>query len=145
MAEARRSMGEHVQAMLDLKARGATVFDYGNNIRAEAQKAGVQNAFDFPGFVPGLHPAAVLRGQGAVPLGRRSRANRTTCARPTRPCSRLFPNDAALARWIRLARERVKPQGLPARICWLGYGERAKAGPRLQRAGAHAAASRRRS
>jgi len=88
MAEARRSMAEHVRAMLDLQKQGAVTFDYGNNIRAEAKKAGVENAFDFPGFVP----------------------------------------NAALARWIRLAREHVAFQGLPARICWLGYGERAKMG-----------------
>ena len=120
-------MGEHVRAMLDLKARGSVVFDYGNNIRAEAQKAGVANAFDFPGFVPAYIRPALLRGQGTVPLGLPlGRPRRPRGHRRRRP--RDLPAGRALARWITLARERVKPQGLPARICWLGYGERAKMG-----------------
>ena len=128
MAEARRSMGEHVRAMLDLKARGSVVFDYGNNIRAEAQKAGVANAFDFPGFVPAYIRPLFCEGKGPVPLGLPLRATPRTCAATDEAVLETFPDDAALARWITLARERVKSQGLPARICWLGYGERAKMG-----------------
>ena len=127
MAEARRSMGEHVQAMLDLKARGAVVFDYGNNIRAEAQKAGVLNAFDFPGFVPAYIRPLFCEGKGPfrwVCLSGELDDLRVT----DEAVLESFPHDQALARWIRLARERVAPQGLPARICWLGYGERARLG-----------------
>ena len=127
MAEARRSMGEHVQAMLDLKAKGSIAFDYGNNIRAEAQKAGVANAFDFPGFVPAYIRPLFCEGKG--PFRWACLSGETDDLRATdEAILETFPHDAALARWIRLARERVKPQGLPSRICWLGYGERAKAG-----------------
>jgi len=127
MAEARRSMGEHVKAMLDLKARGATVFDYGNNIRAEAQKAGVANAFDFPGFVPAYIRPLFCEGKGPFRWACLSGDPQDLRATDDAVLE-TFPGDAALARWIRLARERVAPQGLPARICWLGYGERAKLG-----------------
>jgi urocanate hydratase len=127
MAEARRSMAEHVRAMLDLKKKGAVVFDYGNNIRAEAQKAGVADAFDFPGFVPAYIRPLFCEGKGpfrwAVLSGSTDDLAVTDDA-----VLRTFPEDKALARWIRMARERVKPQGLPARICWLGYGERARMG-----------------
>jgi urocanate hydratase len=127
MAEARRSMGEHVRAMLDLKARGSVVFDYGNNIRAEAQKAGVENAFDFPGFVPAYIRSLFCEGKGpfrwACLSGELDDLKATDDA-----VLATFPQDRALARWITLARERVKPQGLPSRICWLGYGERSKMG-----------------
>ena len=127
MAEARRSMGEHVQAMLDLKAKGSIVFDYGNNIRAEAQKAGVANAFDIPGFVPAYIRPLFCEGKG--PFRWACLSGEPDDLRATDDAVlETFPQDAALARWIRLARERVKPQGLPARICWLGYGERAKLG-----------------
>jgi urocanate hydratase len=127
MAEARRSMGEHVRAMLELKAKGSIVFDYGNNIRAEAKKAGVQNAFDFPGFVPAYIRPLFCEGKG--PFRWACLSGELDDLRATDDAVlETFPHDAALARWIRLARERVKPQGLPARICWLGYGERAKLG-----------------
>ncbi len=138
MAEARRSMGEHVRAMLDLMRRGAVTFDYGNNIRAEAKKAGVEDAFAFPGFVPAYIRPLFCEGKGpfrwAVLSGDPEDLRVTDDA-----VLRTFPEDQALARWIRLARERVKSQGLPARICWLGYGERAKLGlifNRLVRTGA---------
>jgi urocanate hydratase len=127
MAEARRSMGEHVQAMLDLKARGSVVFDYGNNIRAEAVKAGVANAFDFPGFVPAYIRPLFCEGKGPFRWACLS-GDPADLAATDEAVLEAFPRDAALARWIHLARERVKPQGLPARICWLGYGERAKMG-----------------
>jgi urocanate hydratase len=127
MAEARRSMGEHVQAMLDLKARGSVVFDYGNNIRSEALKAGVLNAFDFPGFVPAYIRPLFCEGKGpfrwACLSGDPADLDATDEA-----VLETFPQDQALARWIHLARERVRPQGLPSRICWLGYGERARMG-----------------
>jgi urocanate hydratase len=127
MAEATRSMGEHVQAMLAFKASGSVAFDYGNNIRAEARKAGVQNAFDIPGFVPAYIRPLFCEGKGpfrwAVLSGEPEDLAVTDDA-----VLRTFPDDKPLARWITLARERVKSQGLPARICWLGYGERAKMG-----------------
>ncbi len=127
MAEARRSMGEHVRAMLDLRKLGAVVFDYGNNIRAEAQKAGVEDAFDFPGFVPAYIRPLFCEGKGPFRWVCLS-GDPADLARTDDAVLRAFPEDAALARWITLARERVKPQGLPARICWLGYGERARMG-----------------
>ena len=127
MAEARRSMGEHVQAMLDLKALGSIVFDYGNNIRAEAVKAGVLNAFDFPGFVPAYIRPLFCEGKGPFRWACLS-GDADDLAATDEAVLATFPEDRALARWIRLARERVKPQGLPSRICWLGYGERAKMG-----------------
>ena len=127
MAEARRSMGEHVQAMLDLKALGSVVFDYGNNIRAEAKKAGVENAFDFPGFVPAYIRPLFCEGKGPFRWACLS-GDPDDLTATDEAVLATFPEDRALARWIHLARERVKPQGLPSRICWLGYGERAKMG-----------------
>jgi urocanate hydratase len=138
MREALRSMAEHVRAMLELMRRGAVTFDYGNNIRAQARKAGVDDAFDFPGFVPAYIRPLFCEGKGpfrwAVLSGDMDDLHVTDDA-----VLRTFPEDAALQRWIALARERVKPQGLPARICWLGYGERARMGlvfNRLVRTGA---------
>jgi len=127
MEEARRSMGEHVRAMLDLKAAGAVVFDYGNNIRAEAQKAGVANAFDFPGFVPAYIRPLFCEGKGPFRWACLSGDPRDLAVTDDAVLE-TFPENRALARWITLARERVPPQGLPSRICWLGYGERAKMG-----------------
>jgi urocanate hydratase len=127
MAEARRSMGEHVRAMLDLKANGSVVFDYGNNIRAEAKKAGVDDAFAFPGFVPAYIRPLFCEGKGPFRWVCLS-GDLADLAATDDAVLRTFPGDAALGRWIHMARERVKPQGLPARICWLGYGERAKMG-----------------
>ncbi|HEY3122283.1 MAG TPA: urocanate hydratase, partial [Vicinamibacteria bacterium] len=127
MAEARRSIAEHVRAMLDLQRRGAVTFDYGNNIRAEAQKAGVEDAFAFPGFVPAYIRPLFCEGKGPFRWAVLS-GDPDDLAATDEAVLRTFPEDRALARWIRLARERVKLQGLPARICWLGYGERAKMG-----------------
>jgi urocanate hydratase len=126
-AEARRTMGEHVQAMLDLMRAGAVTFDYGNNIRAEAEKAGVKDAFAFPGFVPAYIRPLFCEGKGPFRWAVLS-GDPADLAATDDAVLRTFPEDEALARWIRLARERVKSQGLPARICWLGYGERAKMG-----------------
>jgi urocanate hydratase len=125
--EARRSMGEHVRAMLALKARGSVVFDYGNNIRAEAQRAGVENAFDFPGFVPAYIRPLFCEGKGPFRWACLS-GDPDDLRASDEAALACFPHDQALARWIRLARERVATQGLPARILWLGYGERARLG-----------------
>jgi urocanate hydratase len=127
MAEARRAMAEHVRAMLDFKARGSVVFDYGNNIRAEAKGAGVANAFDFPGFVPAYIRPLFCEGKGPFRWAVLS-GDPADLAVTDDAVLATFPEDLALRRWISLARERVKSQGLPARICWLGYGERAKLG-----------------
>jgi urocanate hydratase len=127
MAEARRAIAEHVRAMLDLQRRGAVTFDYGNNIRAEAQKAGVEDAFTFPGFVPAYIRPLFCEGKGPFRWVVLS-GDPEDLAATDEAVLRTFPEDRALARWIRLARERVALQGLPARICWLGYGERAKMG-----------------
>jgi len=131
-------MADHVRAMLALQSAGAVTFDYGNNIRAQAKEAGVEDAFDFPGFVPAYIRPLFCEGKGpfrwAVLSGDPDDLKVTDDA-----VLRTFPEDEALARWIKLAREKVKPQGLPARICWLGYGERAKMGVvfnRLVRVGA---------
>src|SRR5438552_445904 len=127
MREARRAMGEHVRAMLDLKGRGAVTFDYGNNIRAEAKRAGVEDAFDIPGFVPAYIRPLFCEGKGPFRWAVLS-GDPADLALTDDAVLRTFPQDRALGRWITLARERVALQGLPARICWLGYGERAKMG-----------------
>jgi urocanate hydratase len=127
MAEARRSMAEHVRAMLDLKKQGAVTFDYGNNIRAEAQKAGVEDAFAFPGFVPAYIRPLFCEGKGPFRWAVLS-GDPDDLAVTDEAVLRTFPENEPLGRWIRMARERVQFQGLPARICWLGYGERAKMG-----------------
>jgi len=121
------SMGAHVEAMLEFKKRGSHVFDYGNNIRAQAVKAGVKNAFDFPGFVPTYIRPQFCLGRGPfrwVALSGDPEDIHTT----DRELKKLFPDDKGLHRWLDMAAERIKFQGLPARICWLGYGQREKAG-----------------
>jgi len=121
------SMGAHVKAMLTLQARGAVTFDYGNNLRAGAEKAGVTNAFDIVGFVPLYIRPLFCEGKGPFRWVALS-GDPGDIAETDREILRLFPGNAALKRWITLAGERVAFQGLPARICWLGYGERAQAG-----------------
>ncbi len=121
------SMGAHVEAMLALKSRGAVTFDYGNNLRAGAEKAGVTNAFDIAGFVPLYIRPLFCEGKGPFRWAALS-GDPGDIAETDREILRLFPENAALRRWITLAGERVSFQGLPARICWLGYGERARAG-----------------
>jgi urocanate hydratase len=121
------SMAQHVRAMLGFKRAGAHVFDYGNNLRAMAQDAGVQDAFDYPGFIPAYLRPLFCEGQGPfrwVALSGDPRDIAVTDAK----LKELFPHKAALHRWLDLAGERVAFQGLPARICWLGYGERDQAG-----------------
>ena len=124
------SVAEHVRGMLDFLDAGAIVFDYGNNIRAMAQRAGVERAFDFPGFVPAFIRPLFCRGSGPFRFVALS-GDAADIARCDRELLALFPQDEHLRRWIELARERVAFQGLPARICWLGYGDRAAAGLRF--------------
>ena len=121
------TMAVHVQAMLDFKAAGSHVFDYGNNLRAGAVEGGVENAFDFPGFVPAYIRPLFCEGKGPfrwVALSGDPEDIYTT----DQALLELFPEDETLSRWLKLARERVHFQGLPSRICWLGYGARHRAG-----------------
>jgi len=124
------SMADQVRAMLDLQSAGAITFDYGNNIRAQAQAAGVDNAFDFPGFVPAFIRPLFCEGKGPFRWVALS-GDPADIRRTDDAVLELFPENESLARWIRMAQERVPFQGLPARICWLGYGERARAGLRF--------------
>jgi urocanate hydratase len=125
-----QSIADHVRAMLDFQRAGSVVFDYGNNIRAQAREAGVTDAFDFPGFVPAFIRPLFSEGKGpfrwAALSGKPEDILKTDAA-----LMELFPDNASLHRWLRLAEEKVPFQGLPARICWLGYGERARAGLRI--------------
>ena len=127
IAESMRSMGAHVRAMLEMQRRGAVTFDYGNNIRAQAQQAGVANAFDIAGFVPLFIRPLFCEGQGPFRWVLLS-GDLKDLERTDRAVLETFPDNEHLCRWIRLASERVPHQGLPARICWLGYGDRAKMG-----------------
>jgi urocanate hydratase len=122
-----RSMAVHVEAMLALQKKGAVTFDYGNNIRAQAKKAGVENAFDIPGFVPEYIRPLFCEGRGPFRWVALS-GDPKDIARTDRLALELFPKNHTLSRWMKLARERIQFQGLPARICWLGYGERAEFG-----------------
>jgi urocanate hydratase len=124
------SMAVHVRAMLELQRRGAVAFDYGNNLRAQAAEAGVADAFRIPGFVPEYIRPLFCEGKGPFRWAALS-GEPEDIYRTDQAVLDAFPGDEALARWIRLAREKVQFQGLPARICWLGYGERAKLGLRF--------------
>jgi urocanate hydratase len=124
------SMAVHVRAMLDLQRRGAVTFDYGNNLRAQAAEAGVGDAFRIPGFVPEYIRLLFCEGKGPFRWAALS-GDPEDIYRTDRAVLEAFPGDESLARWIRLAREKVQFQGLPARICWLGYGERAALGLRF--------------
>jgi urocanate hydratase len=121
------SMAIHVRAMLELQKKGSVVFDYGNNIRAQAFQAGVKDAFNYPGFVPAYIRPLFCEGKGPFRWVALS-GDSEDIAKTDEAVLKEFPNDEALARWIRMAREKVKFQGLPARICWLGYGQRARMG-----------------
>ncbi|BCJ64194.1 urocanate hydratase [Polymorphospora rubra] len=129
-ARARASMAKHVEAMVGFLDAGAEVFDYGNSIRGEAQLHGYERAFDFPGFVPAYIRPLFCEGKGPFRWAALS-GDPADIAATDRAVLDLFPENEALARWIRLAGERVAFQGLPARICWLGYGERDRAGVRF--------------
>ena len=124
------SIAVHVQAMLDMQKRGAVTFDYGNNIRTIAYEGGVENAYDFPGFIPAYIRPMFAEGRGPFRWVALS-GNPRDIAVTDDLVLELFPEDEVLSRWIRLARDRVRFQGLPARICWLGYGERAQFGERI--------------
>ena len=126
------SMAVHCRAMLRLQSLGAVTFDYGNNLRGQAKAAGVEEAFGYPGFVPAYIRPMFCEGRGPFRWAALSGDPRDIHA-TDEAVLRLFPKDPVLARWIPLARERVKFQGLPARICWLGYGERAEFGLEINR------------
>jgi urocanate hydratase len=122
-----RSMADHVRALLAFRADGAVVFDYGNNLRAQALEAGVPDAFAYPGFVPAFIRPQFCEGRGPFRWAALS-GDPSDILRTDRVILELFPDDAGLRRWIEMAEAKVPHQGLPARICWLGYGERARAG-----------------
>jgi urocanate hydratase len=130
VVRARESMATHVEAMVGFMDAGAEVFDYGNSIRGEAKLAGYERAFDFPGFVPAYIRPLFCEGKGPFRWAALS-GDPEDIAKTDRAILDLFPEDEALSRWIRLAGEKVRFEGLPARICWLGYGERHRAGLRF--------------
>lgn len=129
-ARAMQSMAQHVQAMLDWQSRGSVVFDYGNNLRQRAFDFGVKDAFSYPGFVPAYIRPLFCEGKGPFRWVALS-GDPNDIYVTDRAIMELFPEDDHLNRWLRLAQDRIAFQGLPARICWLGYGERALAGLRL--------------
>jgi urocanate hydratase len=124
------SIATHVRAMLAFHRSGSVVFDYGNNIRNFAREAGVTDAFDFPGFVPAFIRPLFCEGKGPFRWAALS-GDPNDILKTDAALAALFPEDESLHRWLRLAEEKVPFQGLPARICWLGYGERAKAGLKI--------------
>lgn len=123
----KKAMADHVQAMLNLKSKGAVTFDYGNNIRAFAKEAGCENAFDIKGFVPEYIRPLFCTGKGPFRWAALS-GDPADIAKTDELARKLFPNDQTLMRWMNNAAPKIKFQGLPARICWLGYGDRAKMG-----------------
>lgn len=127
IAKAKKSIAKHVRAMLEMKKRGAVVFEYGNNIRRQAYDEGVTDAFEILGYVPEFIRDLFCEGSGPFRWAALS-GDPEDIYKTDEKILELFPEDKHLARWIKLARERVAFQGLPARICWLRYGERAKAG-----------------
>jgi urocanate hydratase len=127
MQRSMRAMADHVRAMLAFQEAGSVVFDYGNNLRGEAHDAGLTDAFSYPGFVPAYIRPLFCRGIGPFRWAVLSGEPADIEAIDSRLAS-LFPDDALLQRWLELAPGRVAFQGLPARICWLGYGDRARAG-----------------
>jgi len=126
------SIKVHVEAMLELQKLGAITFDYGNNIREQARKRGVENAFDFPGFVPAFIRPLFCEGKGPFRWVAIS-GDEEDIYKIDRRIEEIFPEDERLLRWIKMAGEQVSFQGLPSRICWLGYGDRAKLGLEMNR------------
>lgn len=124
------SMARHVEAMLEFQNRGAIVFDYGNNLRQRAKDNGVENAFDYPGFVPAYIRPLFCEGKGPFRWVALS-GDKEDIYKTDQAIMNLFPDNDHLCKWLTMAQEQVEFQGLPARICWLGYGERAKAGLKL--------------
>jgi len=135
LQRAGESIATHVRAMLDMMRAGAVTFDYGNNIRAQAMKYGVSDAMAFPGFVPAYVRPLFCEGRGPFRWAALS-GDPADIAVTDDLVLKLFPENESLARWIKLAREKVHFQGFPARICWLGYGERARFGEALNGLGA---------
>ncbi|HEX6330359.1 MAG TPA: urocanate hydratase [Actinomycetota bacterium] len=127
---AHRSMAEHVRAMVGFLDQGSVVFDYGNNLRAGAREGGFRRAYDYPGFVPAFVRPMFCEGKGPFRWAALS-GDPEDIAKTDAAVAELFPGDESLHRWLSLAADRVAYQGLPARICWLGYGERARAGLRF--------------
>ncbi len=127
-----RSMAEHVRGILKLKEMGSICFDYGNNLRGQAKKAGVENAFDYPGFVPAYIRPLFCEGKGPFRWVALS-GDPEDIYKTDEKVKELFPDDKSLLRWIELAKEKVQFQGLPSRICWLGYNQRAKFGVALNK------------
>ncbi|MGB6868950.1 MAG: urocanate hydratase, partial [Acidobacteriaceae bacterium] len=123
----RQSMATHVEAILTMQKRGAVAFDYGNNLRAQAQIAGVQNAFDYPGFVPAFIRDSFCEGRGPFRWAALS-GDPADIAATDKALLELFPYDQRLTSWLTYAADQIAFQGLPARICWLGYGQRDRAG-----------------
>ncbi len=124
------SMAKHVEAMLEFQRRGSIVFDYGNNLRQRAKDNGIANAFDYPGFVPAYIRPLFCEGKGPFRWVALS-GDKEDIYKTDEAIMNLFPEDDHLAKWLTMAQESVEFQGLPARICWLGYGARAKAGLKL--------------
>jgi urocanate hydratase len=127
LTRAREAMATHVRAMLEFQRQGSIVFDYGNNLRAQAKIAGVKNAFDYPGFVPAFIRDSFCEGRGPFRWVALS-GDAEDIAKTDRALLELFPHDTRLQNWLTYAAEQIAFQGLPARICWLGYRERDKAG-----------------
>ncbi len=130
--ESFRSMAEHVNGILKLKEMGSICFDYGNNLRGQAKKAGVENAFDYPGFVPAYIRPLFCEGKGPFRWVALS-GDPEDIYKTDEKVKELFPDDKSLLTWIELAKEKVQFQGLPSRICWLGYNQRAKFGVELNK------------
>jgi len=130
--ESKRSMGEHVQGMLKLQDKGSIVFDYGNNIRSQALESGISNAFDFPGFVPEYIRPLFCEGKGPFRWVALSGDPEDIYKTDDRLIE-IFPEDESLCNWIKMAKKEVQFQGLPSRICWLGYGQREKFGLTLNK------------
>ena len=130
ISESFRAMGEHCKGILSLKDKGSICFDYGNNLRGQAAKSGIQDAFDFPGFVPAYIRPLFCEGRGPFRWVALS-GKEEDIFKTDDKIIEMFPNDKTLTRWINLAREKVKFQGLPARICWLNYEQRSKFGVEL--------------
>ncbi|MBA65018.1 MAG: urocanate hydratase [Candidatus Marinimicrobia bacterium] len=130
LEEAARSMAEHVKGILKLKEMGAIAFDYGNNLRAQAFKAGVKEAFDYPGFVPEYIRPLFCEGKGPFRWVALS-GDKEDIFKTDQKILEMFSSDDSLCNWIEMAREKVQFQGLPSRICWLGYGERARFGLKI--------------
>ena len=129
-SESFRSMKDHCEAIIELQRRGAIAFDYGNNLRGQAKKAGLSNAFDFPGFIPEYIRPLFCEGKGPFRWVALS-GDPEDIYKTDNAVLEMFPDDTVLSNWISMARNQIEFQGLPSRICWLGYGQRARFGMKL--------------